>query len=136
MPIGANATPRFTVNPVIGMQQISTANALLDGTGTLATLVTGATNGTRVDFIVIKAAGTVTNGMIRFFVNDGVNTRLIREVSVTAAIPSATVASFYTVVPFTIPDDEQLFILPSAYLLRVSTNNAESFNVFAYGGEF
>jgi hypothetical protein len=124
-------TPNFASTPVIGMAQVNTANTNRDGTGAMATLLTGASSGTVVNSVRIVAAGTTTSGVIRLFLHDGANTRLFQEIIVPAITPSATQAVFSRTVQFLYPDT---LILPSAsWQLRVSTNNAETFNVFAQG---
>jgi hypothetical protein len=111
------ATPRCAVG------QVSTANTARDGSGTLATIFTAGASGSRIEDITITAAGTTTAGMVRLFLHDGTNARLLREVSVSAITPSATVAAFTS----------SLFnlavILQSGWSLRASTHNAETFNV-------
>jgi hypothetical protein len=103
--------------------QVSTANTNRDGTGTIATIITGATNGTRVDDIYIVATGTTTAGVIRLFINDGTNSRLWQEILVSAITPSTTVAVWsYTLL-------NQALILENGWSLRASTNNAETFNI-------
>lgn len=125
------ASPQFIKDPLIGFVQISTANANLDGTGTTGLLVTGRQAGTKVEAIVIKAAGTVTDGMIRIFLSfdAGVTKRLWREEPVSAATPSATAQAFMSVIQpsIVLEDDQRIY---------VSTEKAETFNVFAHGGDF
>lgn len=119
MSINANyaATPRAAV------AQISTANTNRDGTGTIVTVLTAGASGSRVDDITVIATGTTTAGMVRLFINDGSNTRLLLEIPVTAAVPSGTVQAFtYTLL-------NQALLLPNGYSLRAATNNAETFNV-------
>jgi len=103
--------------------QISTANTNRNGTGTLGTVITGATNGTRVDDISIVATGTTTAGVVRLFISDGTNIRLWQEILVSAVTPSTTVQVWsYTLL-------NQALILKSGWSLQASTNNAETFNV-------
>lgn len=125
-----NRAPIFAETPVIGRALISTANTNRDGTGSMATLATGATgHGTRVEYLRYKATVTTTAGMIRFFIYDGVNARLWHELPVAAVTVSATVESAEgELVP------TQALDLPAAYEVRVSTHNAEEFAVFAHGG--
>lgn len=105
--------------------QISTANTNRNGTGTIGTLIIGATNGTRVDDITIAATGTTTAGVVRLFISDGTNIRLWQEVLVSAITPSTTVQVFsYTIL-------NQALLLQSGWYLAASTNNAETFNVIA-----
>lgn len=108
--------------PVLG--QVTTANANKDGTtGAYATLVTGAANGTKVNQVDITALVTTTAGMIRFFVYDGTNYRMIKEIPVTAITVSASVAGFtYTWRPTNL-------ILESGDTLKVSTEKTETFDL-------
>lgn len=128
--MAANTNPVFTDVPIIGVGQISVANANRDGTGTVTTIATGQTDGTRIDEIQIKAAVTTTAGMIRLYIYDGANTRLFYEVPVTAITASATVATFWYSVKF------DNLILPSTYELRASTEKAEAFNIVAFGSNY
>ena len=103
--------------------QVSTANTNRNGTGTIATVFTAGSNGSRIDDIYITATGTTTAGVVRLFLNDGTNTYLFEEILVTAITPSTTVQVFQ----FT-----QLnlgLILANGWSLRASTNNAETFNI-------
>lgn len=124
--MAANTNPVFTLTPVVGMVQISTINTARDGSGTMGTLITGATDGTRIRRIDMKATVTTTAGMLRFFMHDGTNTRLWFEVPVSAATPSATVEAWSASKVFADPP-----ILPSTYEIRVSTEKGETFNIIA-----
>jgi hypothetical protein len=133
--VPANTTPIFTLVPIIGRARISTANASRDGTGTLGTIVTGATDGTRIDRIIITATVSTTAGMIRLFINDGTNIRAFREVPVTVITVGASTPAFTATI---ISPDTQapLLVLPSGYILAAGTHNAESFDVLALGGAY
>lgn len=134
--MAANTTPVFVITPKIGMVRFSTGNSNRDGTGTLADVITGGSFGTRVDRIVVKASSTTTAGMVRFYVYDGSSaTRLWREELVTAITPSGTVASFEKVLLS--PEVSQpLLVLPSNYVLKISTVNAEQFDCIAHAGDY
>ena len=122
-----NTDPVFGLTPVIGQASIATANTNRDGTGTIGTLLTGSANGTRVDFCVIKSIVTTTAGMIRFYIDDGAgNIYLWDELVVTAITASGTVAAFRGVIQLG-------FQLPSGYILKASTQNAETFRCFVHG---
>lgn len=131
--MAANINPIFTLTPVIGSCLLDTANTGLDGTGTLGTVITGGVEGTRISKITIKALETTTAGMIRLFIDDGVNIRLWREILVTAITASGTVASFSSVIDLT---GEYALILPYSYILKAATHNAEDFLVIAEGGNY
>lgn len=106
-----------------GQGQISVANTNRNGTGTIVTIFTGATNGSRVDDIYIVATGTTTAGVVRLFISDGSNVRLWQEILVSAITPSTTVAVWsYTLL-------NQALLLENGWSLQASTNNAETFNV-------
>lgn len=113
----------YAATPRAAAAQISTANTNRDGTGTIVTVLTAGSNGSRVDDITVIATGTTTAGMVRLFVNDGTNTRLWQEIPVTAATPSGTVQAFASTLL------NQALLLPNGYSLRAATNNAETFNV-------
>jgi hypothetical protein len=103
--------------------QVSVANTARNGTGTIVTVFTAGSSGSRIDDIYITATGTTTAGVVRLFLNDGTNTYLFEEILVTAITPSTTVQVFQ----FT-----QLnlgLILANGWSLRASTNNAETFNI-------
>lgn len=104
---------------------ISTANTNTDGTGTIVDLATGGANGSRIDSIVVKAVGDVTDGMVRFFLWDGAAYDLYYELPIPATDGDA-LTPYYTATAQ----------LPTSYLsnakkIGVSTNNAEAFTVFA-----
>lgn len=90
------ALATYASTPVGALAQVTTANTSVDGTGTLGTtmmnVIQGSANGTRIDTISIIAAGTIaTDTMLRFFLFDGANTKLWKEVPI-----KATTADQYT----------------------------------------
>lgn len=122
-------SPIFIGTPKSPTVQIATANAGRDGTGTLGTVYTAGASGARIDRINITATGTTTAGMVRFFIFDGTNNRLIAELPVVAITPAATTPAFTADVVF-----DQGLLLQSTYQLRASTSNAETFNVTVTNG--
>ena len=129
--MAANKQPIFALLPVVGMVKISTANANRDGTGTLGTVLTGATgSGTKVTSITIKAEASTTAGMIRLYINNTSTTHLIFEQTIPAITASATVAAAYYSLPFFD------MVIPSGYILYASTEKAESFSIIAFGGKY
>jgi hypothetical protein len=103
--------------------QVSTANTNRNGTGTIATVFTAGSSGSRIDDIYITATGTTTAGVVRLFLNDGTNTWLFQEILVTAITPSTTVQVWQSV------QLNLALILANGWSLRASTNNAETFNI-------
>jgi len=132
--------------PRNGGVTISTANANRDGTGTLGTVMTGATRntsanppltgGSRIDGLAFAARGTTTAGMIRLFIHDGTSNRLFAEIPVQAVTPSATVAAWSArATPETA--DFMPIVLGDGQTLKASTEKAESFDVIPFrAGDF
>lgn len=133
---GASVRPEstnFTANT--GMAVISTANSNLDGTGTLGTILTAGASGSgwkgcRIENISIKALVTTTTGMVRLFIYDGTNTRLITEVFIPSVTKSGTEPSFETRLSL------GNFQLQAGYSLKASTQNAESFAIIVEGNDW
>lgn len=130
------ATAQFASVPKCGIGQISTANTNRDGTGTIGTIFTAGASGSRIDAINIKATGTTTAGMIRLFIHDGTNARLLSEVPVLALTPSGTTPAWEAQLNTNTMTQILPIVIPTGYSLRASTNNAETFNVIASGGDF
>jgi hypothetical protein len=107
-------------------QILNTANSNLNGTGTVASLLTASSNGTLIKSVTIKATGSTAVGMIRLFVSGGGNTRLLREIEVPMITPAANSPAFETKVDLN-------FCLLSGYILKGSTENADNFNVITEG---
>lgn len=110
--------------PQTGAVSISTANGKLDGTGALATLITGASPGTLIKSIYIKAGGNTTQGMIRFFIHFGGNSRLLFEVEVDEIDATGNNPTFEKRV-------DLYFTLKEGHTLQVATEKAETFYVVA-----
>lgn len=123
--------PQYAAMPTISLVQASTANTNRDGTGTIATLLTGRAPGTRVERVMAKAAVTTTAGMLRIYLKlaSGDTWRLLAEIAVTAVTPSASVAAWSGEWAPT-----NGLSLGDGHMLGVSTHNAEAFNVVALGG--
>jgi hypothetical protein len=122
--------PAFAVTPRIGAVNVATANTNRDGTGTVATLITGAATGTRIAEIVVQARVTTTAGMVRIFLYDGTTYRFWDEVAIAAATVSATVKGTRLSTLYS------NLVLPNAsWSLVVSTHNAESIDVIALGAD-
>jgi hypothetical protein len=122
--------PAFAVTPRVASVNIATANTNRDGTGTVATLITGAATGTRVAEIVIKARVTTTAGQVRVFLHDGTTFFFFDEIAVAAATVSNSVQGARVSTTY------NNLVLPSAsWSIRVSTHNAESIDVTALGAD-
>ena len=132
------ANGNFASNPKSVTGVVSTANTNRDGTGTLATIATGATRdmaaspplagGSRIDALSIAAAGSTTAGMLRLFLHDGTNARLLAEIPVQAVTPGATTPTWAVRLSKESCDFMPLILAPGASL-RMGTHNAETFHV-------
>lgn len=127
---------QYAATPRCGVGQVSVANTNRDGTGTIVTVFSAGASGSRIDAIDLKAVGTTTAGMIRLFIHDGVNARLLTEVPVMAITPSGTLPSWEAQLNTNTMTQVLPLVLPTGYSLRAATNNAETFNVIALGGDF
>lgn len=129
--MAANSVPRYVDPGKSWVVSIATANTGLDGTGTVAVLVTAGLSGSLITMVRVKASVTTTAGMIRFFLHNGSAFFLWHEIAVTAITPSATVLSFSAEYEPTVP-----LVIPSGWTLQVSTHNAETFKISSFGGDF
>lgn len=122
--------PAFAVTPRIAAANVATANSNRDGTGTVATVITGASTGTRIAEVVVQARVTTTAGMVRLFLYDGSTYRFFDEIAISAATVSASVKAIRVSTLYS------NLILPSAsWSLVASTHNAESIDVIALGAD-
>ena len=104
--------------------QVTTANPNRDGTtGTYVNVFTAGASGSRIDDIYMTATVTTTAGMIRLFISDGTNTRLLSETPVAAITVSATTAAWTAVFL------SQGLVIPSGYILKASTEKSEAINI-------
>lgn len=117
-------TAQYAATARTAIAQISTANTNRNGTGTIGTVFTGGSSGSRIDDISIVATGTTTAGVVRLFINDGTTSYLWQEILVSAITPSTTVQVF----SFTLLN-QALILASASWSLRASTNNAETFNI-------
>lgn len=88
-------SPVFASTPRIGAITVSTANTGRDGTGTVATIITGAAAGTRIERLVLKATGDPADSVVTLFLHDGTSFFLFDEVDLgNPAAASATVEGY------------------------------------------
>jgi len=131
-----STSAQYASIPKCGVGQVSVANTSRDGTGTIVTVFSAGASGSRIDAIDLKAVGTTTAGMVRLFIHDGADARLLTEVPVIALTPSGTLPSWEAQLNTNTMTQVLPLVLPTGYSLRAATNNAETFNVIALGGDF
>lgn len=122
--------PNFAATPRYGGVSIGTADASRTAPTNVGTVFTAGSSGSRIDEVTITAAGTSTANVVRLFVFNGTTYFLIQEVLVNAITASASQDSFSTTLTF------NSLVLPSGHSLRATTNNAETYHVHAFGGDF
>lgn len=127
-----SATPNFAITPRIGMGQVTTANTARDGTGTIATIFSAGASGSTILRAQIVAAGTTTAGVIRLFLHDGTNARLLEELLVPAWTPGVSGEVWQGHVSYI----GAPFPLPVNWSVRASTHIGETFNVIVYGADY
>lgn len=113
----------YAATPATAFGQVTTANTARDGSGTIATILTAGSNGSRIDDIEIVATSTTTAGVVRLFLHDGSNYELWKEILVTAITPSTSVAVWSYLLT------DLALVLKNGWSLRASTHNTETFNV-------
>lgn len=139
--MAANTNPIFTKQGNFTPARIAAANTAADGSGTLVTLVTAATDGTRVDGVRFRnsqASAAASTAMVhRIFLTDtgGANPRLVGEVLTAAATRSNTVIGATSIFTF-----DQPVIMKSGQIMSVCQSAyagvQDQFDAIAYAGDF
>ena len=135
-----NIAPIFPKTPSIQWfaTVLTAANAAYDGTGTVALVFTAdAVNGSRVDYLKIRAIGTNIPTVVRVFINNGgtnataANNVLFME----RTIPLTTISAVSETADVYIPLD---LSLPPGYVINVTlgTAVAAGFRISAVGGHY
>lgn len=142
----ANTNPIFPLTPKTSWGTVTTANTAKDGTGTVVTVFTAGTNGSRVDQIKVRALGTNVATVMRFFINNGsanstaANNTLAHETTIPATTLSETSALADTDVlivkgtTYTIP----IPYLPPGYKINVTigTTVSAGLHVTVWAGDY
>lgn len=126
-----SATPNYASTPKVGSNTIGTADTNRVTPSNSSTIFSAGSSGSRIDRATIQATGTTTQGLVRLFLHDGSNFRLIKEVQVGAVTPSGTIPAWAADITF-----DGGISLANGWSLRASTHNAEAFCVTAYGADF
>ena len=139
--MAANTSPIFTLIPEATTANIAAANTARDGSGTLVSLFTAGTNGSRIDFITFTSAqATPAASALRvcrvFLTNtSGANPRLISEVALAAVTASNTAIGATATITFTnglvIASGQQIRVTQSVY-----GSAADATDVIARGGDY
>jgi hypothetical protein len=136
--VSANTTPIFVGTP--RNSYITTgvnANTAFDGTGTVATVFTAGSNGSKVETVSLWNLGTNVATVVRFFVNNGstnataANNALVNEITWAVNTQSQVAASVPVVW-------QPNLYLPAGYKLNctIGTAIAAGIMVNCQGGDF
>jgi hypothetical protein len=135
----ANTAPIFTLTPEVswGTTTVATANTAKDGTGTVLTVFTAGANGSYVQRIRFRPAGTNVQTVARVFINNGstnataANNILWDEITIAATSISETTAQSTFEIPLN-------YALPAGYVLNVTigTTIAAGLYVSVIGGDY
>jgi hypothetical protein len=118
--MAANLKPIFIKQGNFTVARMAAANTASDGSGTLVTVVTAATDGTRVDgvrFINSQASAAASGAKVcRVFLSDtsGANYRIVGEVAMAAATRSTTVIGAVAIYTF-----DQPIVMKSGQIMAV-----------------
>jgi hypothetical protein len=122
--MSANTSPIFGLTPrVAGITTGTSANTNKDGTGTVATVITAGSNGSKINRIFFQHMGSNTDTVVRVFVNNGstnvtaTNNYLIHEEAFAAWSNSEAAASTSSVWYCDL-------VLPAGYKINVTTATA------------
>lgn len=134
-------TPIFTQVPNTGMARVAAANTARDGSGTLVSLFTAGTNGSRVEtvtFTSAQATAAASSAMVgRVFISDaaGANFRLLAEVAIPTVTASTTAVGATQTITFV-----GGLIIKSGQLLSctisVYAGAQDQMDVLARGGDY
>lgn len=139
--MAANQAPIFVLTPKCPSVTLAAANTARDGSGTLGTLFTAGTNGSRLDFVTFtsaQATPAASSAMVgRIFLTDtsGLNPVLIAEVVLATVTPSNTAAGQQQTVAFS-----NGLILASGQIVKVAISVyagvQDQYQVIARGGDY
>lgn len=122
--MAANTSPIFLATPAPAWVSTGTsANTNLDGTGTVATVLTAGANGTKIERVILQHLGSNVATVVRLFLNNGSvnstpsNNTLVAEVALAANTLSQVAASVRTELSLDIA-------IPSGYKLNCTTGTA------------
>src|SRR5713226_327686 len=145
--MAANTNPIFTLTPHVGWGiadgdggtagPLKTANTAMDGTGTILTVFTAGANGSYLQRVVARPAGTNVASVLRVFINNGstqatiANNILVGEI----ALAATTANNAGALQGFELPLN---FAIAAAYKVTVAlgTTVAAGYAVSCAGGDF
>ena len=141
--MAANTSPIYSKVGDIQFVTLLAAAAATDGTTATLLFAADATNGGRVDRIIVKALGTNVASVLRIFVNNGgavgtaTNNTLVAEANLVATTASAVAAITPVIIPGS-GDTTFPMVLPPGYRLyaALGTTVAAGYAIAAIGGKY
>ncbi|WP_135553238.1 hypothetical protein [Paenibacillus cymbidii] len=145
--MAANTIPIFPLTPKVSWGNVATANTAKDGTGTVVTVFTAGTNGSKIDQIKVRALGTNVATVLRIFINNGStnatasNNSLIHEVTIASTTLSevaALVDNDVTITKNTTETVVPIPYLPAGYKINITigTTVAAGLQVTVHGADY
>lgn len=145
--MAANTAPIYTLAPLVewgatdgnggAAGSLKTANTAKDGTGTVLTVFTAGTDGSYVQEIRARAAGTNVASVLRVFLNNGgSNATLANNVMIAELpLPATTITEVAAQADYTISIQRAI---PAGYKLNVTlgTTVAAGYFVSCFGGNY
>ena len=125
------ASPTFASTPRIGAVALASADTSYTTPSNVATVITGAAAGTRIDQVVVQMTATVSSStIVRLFLYDGTTYFLFDEVTIAAATGSQSVAQTRVVRRY-----DALVLPSSSWSLRATVHTSNAGNVQAFGAD-
>ncbi len=125
--------PQFITTPKVGVAAVSTANTNRDGTGTIVDIITGASNGTRINEVIVKTTGNPADSVVTLYIYSGSTYYLFDEFDLGDPDAAST-----TVTGYRESREYENLVLPSGVKLAAAITVALTsgvINVFALGGD-
>lgn len=121
------AIPQYAATPKIGAATLTTADTSLTAPTTVATVLSGAASGTRIEKLGIKATATTVAGIVRWFLHDGTNYTLIAERPIPVSTSNNTTACFEEVInAVTNPELLPIHLPNTSWSIRATTSVAQT----------
>lgn len=122
------AIPQYASTPRIGAATLTTADTSLTAPATApATVIVGASSGTRIEKLGIKAVGSTVLGLVRWFIHDGTTYTLIAERLIPISTSSNTSACFEeTISSISSPNLLPIHLPNASWSIRATTTVAQT----------
>lgn len=135
--MAANTSPIYCKNGNISWGTITTANTAKDGTGTVVTVFTATTEGSRIEKLRFRALGTNVATVARVFINNGstnvtaTNNSLYEEIT----LPATTLSE---VAQLTNQEINLGLVLPAGYKINITigTTVAAGYAITTVAGDY